>query len=197
MVWGNSPNPEDRPHWERRGKWAAQFGQTRADWMVRRIRNLCLYPNVYLMDTLSSLLPYDAAGIYLIERNDADGTPYIFKSRAIRGYHLSFELVEPRLEFLLDRQGDLQGQRRDGLEQHAPDRVIETAARDALTNRFRLRDPATLTDIRGPGGPLAAVIAHGHPIPTDPAHREPLEERGPLARGTSAAVGSIGLRVLT
>ncbi len=29
-----------------------------------------------------------------------------------------------------------------------------------------------------PSGPLAAVIAHGHPIPTDPAHREPLEGEG-------------------
>src|SRR5882762_3638496 len=105
-------------------------------------------------------------------------------------------LVEPRLELLLDRQGDLQGQRRDGLEEHAPDRVIETAARDALTDRFGLRDPATLTDVRGPSGPLAAVIAHGHPIPTDPAHREPLEERGALARRTPSSVGPIRLRVL-
>jgi hypothetical protein len=108
----------------------------------------------------------------------------------------SIGLVEPRLELLLDRQGDLQGQRRDGLEQHASDRVSETAARDALTNRFGLRDPSTLTDVRGPGGPLAAVIAHGHPIPTDPAHREPLEKRGPLAGGTPASVGPIRLRVL-
>src|SRR5271168_3210729 len=54
MIWGDSANPEDRPHWERRGEWAAQFGQARADWMVRRIRNLCLYPNVYLMDQISS-----------------------------------------------------------------------------------------------------------------------------------------------
>src|SRR5215469_14419286 len=54
MLWGTSPNPEDRPHWERHGKWAAQFGGARADWMVRRIRLLCLYPNVYLMDQISS-----------------------------------------------------------------------------------------------------------------------------------------------
>jgi benzoate/toluate 1,2-dioxygenase alpha subunit len=54
MIWGDSANPEDRPHWERREQWAGQFGEARADWMVRRIRNLCLYPNVYLMDTLSS-----------------------------------------------------------------------------------------------------------------------------------------------
>jgi len=51
-----------------------------------------------VMDTLDSLIPYDAAGIYLIETNPVDGTPYVFKSRAIRGYHLSFDLVEPRLK---------------------------------------------------------------------------------------------------
>jgi hypothetical protein len=105
-------------------------------------------------------------------------------------------LVEPRLELVLDRQGDLQGQRRDGLEQHAPDSVIEPAARDALTDRFGLRNPSTLTDVRGPGRPLAAVIAHGHAIATDPAHREPLEQRGALAWRTPSSVGSIGLRVL-
>jgi sigma-B regulation protein RsbU (phosphoserine phosphatase) len=50
-----------------------------------------------VMDTLGSVLPYDAAGIYLIETNDQSGDPYIFKSRVIRGYDISFELVEPRL----------------------------------------------------------------------------------------------------
>ncbi|MEQ1924115.1 MAG: hypothetical protein ABL952_16555, partial [Pyrinomonadaceae bacterium] len=51
-----------------------------------------------VMDTLGSLLPYDAAGIYLIEFSDEDNSPYIFRSRAIRGYQLSFELIEPRLK---------------------------------------------------------------------------------------------------
>lgn len=51
-----------------------------------------------VMDTLGSLLPYDAAGIYLIEHGDEDDSPYIFKSKAIRGYEISFELVEPRLK---------------------------------------------------------------------------------------------------
>jgi benzoate/toluate 1,2-dioxygenase subunit alpha len=54
LSWANWPNPEDRPNWEQRGKWAAQFGEARADWMVGRLRNLCLYPNVYLMDQMSS-----------------------------------------------------------------------------------------------------------------------------------------------
>src|SRR5215204_2860863 len=50
-----------------------------------------------VMDTLGSLLPYDAAGIYLIEKSSDDANPYIFKSKVIRGYEISFELIEPRL----------------------------------------------------------------------------------------------------
>ncbi len=50
-----------------------------------------------VMDTLSTLLPYDAAGIYLIEENTEGNDPYIFKSKVIRGYDISFELIEPRL----------------------------------------------------------------------------------------------------
>jgi phosphoserine phosphatase RsbU/P len=49
-----------------------------------------------VMDTLGSLLPYDAAGIYLVEKKD-DDTPYVFKSKAIRGYDVPFALAEPRL----------------------------------------------------------------------------------------------------
>src|SRR6186713_2027097 len=51
-----------------------------------------------VMDTLGSLLPYDAAGIYLIEKKDDSTNPYIFKSKVIRGYEISFELIEPRLK---------------------------------------------------------------------------------------------------
>jgi phosphoserine phosphatase RsbU/P len=48
-----------------------------------------------VMDTLEWLLPYDAAGIYVMEQ-DIDG--YIFKSKAIRGYRITFEQVEPHLK---------------------------------------------------------------------------------------------------
>ncbi len=54
LLWTNWSNPEDRPNWARREALAEQFGQARADWMVKRSRNLCLYPNVYLMDQFSS-----------------------------------------------------------------------------------------------------------------------------------------------
>ncbi len=51
-----------------------------------------------VMDTLSSIIPYDAAGIYLIEQDEGRENPYIFKSKTIRGYEISFELIEPRLK---------------------------------------------------------------------------------------------------
>ena len=50
-----------------------------------------------VMDTLGTLIPYDAAGIYLIEFSPEDESPYVFKSKAIRGYQISFDLIEPRL----------------------------------------------------------------------------------------------------
>ncbi|HXF42342.1 MAG TPA: GAF domain-containing SpoIIE family protein phosphatase [Pyrinomonadaceae bacterium] len=50
-----------------------------------------------VMDTLGSLLEYDAAGIYLIDLNAGPNDTHIFKSRANRGYDISFELLEPHL----------------------------------------------------------------------------------------------------
>lgn len=52
-----------------------------------------------VMDTLGSLVRFDAAGIYLLESKEVNGeTQYVFKSRVIRGYGISFDLVEPRLK---------------------------------------------------------------------------------------------------
>lgn len=51
-----------------------------------------------VMDTLDSLIHYDAAGIYLIEHDTTGQNPYIFKSKKLRGYDISFELIEPRLK---------------------------------------------------------------------------------------------------
>ena len=53
-----------------------------------------------VMDTLGSLIPYDAAGIYLIESvvQDEGKTAYTFKSKVLRGYQISSEMVEPRLK---------------------------------------------------------------------------------------------------
>ncbi|HWT99684.1 MAG TPA: benzoate 1,2-dioxygenase large subunit [Terriglobales bacterium] len=54
LLWSRWSNPEDRPLFEKRGELVDKFGAARADWMIERSRNLCLYPNVYLMDQFSS-----------------------------------------------------------------------------------------------------------------------------------------------
>ncbi|MGI8542489.1 MAG: PP2C family protein-serine/threonine phosphatase [Aridibacter sp.] len=52
-----------------------------------------------VMDTLGSLIRFDAAGIYLIESKRVNGQIELqFKSKVIRGYRISFDLVEPRLK---------------------------------------------------------------------------------------------------
>src|SRR5689334_19510320 len=49
-----------------------------------------------VMDTLGSLISYDAAGIYLLQEATAE-RPAAFRSKVIRGYEISSELIEPRL----------------------------------------------------------------------------------------------------
>ena len=51
-----------------------------------------------IMDRLGSLLPYDAAVIYLLEDTRDDLSPYVFKAKAIRGFDIGTELTEPRLQ---------------------------------------------------------------------------------------------------
>ncbi|MDQ3633919.1 MAG: SpoIIE family protein phosphatase [Acidobacteriota bacterium] len=52
-----------------------------------------------VMDTLGSLIRFDAAGIYLIESKIVKGQIELqFKSKVIRGYRISFDLIEPRLK---------------------------------------------------------------------------------------------------
>jgi benzoate/toluate 1,2-dioxygenase alpha subunit len=54
LLWSRWANPEDRPLNERREVLTEKFGKARTDWMIGKSRNLCLYPNVYLMDQFSS-----------------------------------------------------------------------------------------------------------------------------------------------
>lgn len=54
VLWTTWANPEDRPNYPRREEFAGKFGKATADWMIERSRNLCLYPNVYLMDQFGS-----------------------------------------------------------------------------------------------------------------------------------------------
>lgn len=54
MLWTNWENPENRPNYSMYEEWSEKFGSGYADWMIKRSKNLCLYPNVYLMDQFSS-----------------------------------------------------------------------------------------------------------------------------------------------
>ncbi len=54
LLWTNWSNPEDRPLFAKRAEWVEKFGEAKADWMLGKSRNLCIYPNVYLMDQFSS-----------------------------------------------------------------------------------------------------------------------------------------------
>ncbi|WP_290903437.1 benzoate 1,2-dioxygenase large subunit [Aquabacterium sp.] len=54
LLWTKWGNPEDRPAFQIRDELVEKFGQARADWMIGHSRNLCLYPNVYVMDQFGS-----------------------------------------------------------------------------------------------------------------------------------------------
>jgi benzoate/toluate 1,2-dioxygenase subunit alpha len=54
VIWAELPNAPDRPLWSRREEIARRLGEERAVWMVNRMRNLLLYPNVQLMDQAST-----------------------------------------------------------------------------------------------------------------------------------------------
>ncbi|MER6910370.1 benzoate 1,2-dioxygenase large subunit [Streptomyces sp. NPDC000594] len=54
LLWTKWLDPANRPLHDRRDELVAAFGEAKADWMIGVSRNLCLYPNVYLMDQFSS-----------------------------------------------------------------------------------------------------------------------------------------------
>ncbi|VXC93907.1 benzoate 1,2-dioxygenase alpha subunit [Burkholderia sp. 8Y] len=54
LLWTNTVNPEVRPVYERREEIAARVGEDKAKYIVNQTRNLCLYPNVFLMDQFST-----------------------------------------------------------------------------------------------------------------------------------------------
>ncbi|MFI8996775.1 benzoate 1,2-dioxygenase large subunit [Streptomyces sp. NPDC053542] len=54
LLWTRWEDPSNRSLNERRDELVAEFGEDKANWMIEYSRNLCLYPNVYLMDQFSS-----------------------------------------------------------------------------------------------------------------------------------------------
>lgn len=56
LLWTRVLNPEVRPIFKHQSRLKEQFGEAQADLMVNETRNLCLYPNLYLMDQFSTQL---------------------------------------------------------------------------------------------------------------------------------------------
>ena len=54
VLWNQSPNPEVRATWLHQDELSEKYGEDNAWWMINCWRNLCLYPNVFLMDQMSS-----------------------------------------------------------------------------------------------------------------------------------------------
>ncbi|WP_234051401.1 MULTISPECIES: Rieske 2Fe-2S domain-containing protein [unclassified Xanthobacter] len=54
LLWTNTMNPEVRPVYGHRDEIAARVGADKADFIVNQTRNLCIYPNVFLMDQFST-----------------------------------------------------------------------------------------------------------------------------------------------
>jgi benzoate/toluate 1,2-dioxygenase subunit alpha len=54
VIWAELPNAPDRPLWAQREEIVERLGENKAVWMVNRMRNLLLYPNVQLMDQAST-----------------------------------------------------------------------------------------------------------------------------------------------
>jgi benzoate/toluate 1,2-dioxygenase alpha subunit len=56
LLWTRWADPTNRPVYARLDELAAKHGRAKAEWMVNNLKNLCLYPNLYLMDQFSSQL---------------------------------------------------------------------------------------------------------------------------------------------
>lgn len=55
LLWGDWPNRGDRrPNFHMYKEWDEKFGPVTANWMIGKLRNLLLYPNVFIMDQMST-----------------------------------------------------------------------------------------------------------------------------------------------
>ncbi|KNY15206.1 benzene 1,2-dioxygenase [Shinella sp. SUS2] len=54
LLWTTTMNPEVRPVYSNREEIKTRVGADKADVIVNQTRNLCLYPNVFLMDQFST-----------------------------------------------------------------------------------------------------------------------------------------------
>ncbi len=54
VLWSEWPNPAASPLWSQREQLEERMGKLRAEWATGYLRNMLLYPNVFLMDQMST-----------------------------------------------------------------------------------------------------------------------------------------------
>ena len=54
LIWRDWSNPQDRFNYADRGNIAARMGEARMKWAVGRLRNVLIFPNLLLMDQMST-----------------------------------------------------------------------------------------------------------------------------------------------
>lgn len=54
LMWGTFPNPEERCNAAQRPEVEARIGKLRAEWSLGKLRNLFIYPSMFLMDNRGS-----------------------------------------------------------------------------------------------------------------------------------------------
>lgn len=87
VIWLDILNPQDRPNFEFRERLLKTYGPQRTGWMVDRLRNMVLFPNVFLMDQASTQIRI----IEPVSVGETEITTYCFapvgesdKARALR-----------------------------------------------------------------------------------------------------------------
>ena len=55
-MWSQYANYKERPNYELRDRYEKEYGPIKAEWMNGRLRNMLLFPNVFLMDQTSTQL---------------------------------------------------------------------------------------------------------------------------------------------
>ena len=58
LIQSDLPNPEDSPAYARHAEFEQRYGKDRARWMTSKVRQTCIYPNLFIMDQLASLIRY-------------------------------------------------------------------------------------------------------------------------------------------
>ena len=58
LIQSDLPNPQDRPAYARHEEFVERHGEERARWMSSKLRQVAIYPNMFVMDQLASLIRY-------------------------------------------------------------------------------------------------------------------------------------------